>query len=158
TRQSRHAAAYSRSSTLPICDVRSNPIDLSSRLVSAERALAAIRAGRRIYIGTGCAAPRTLLARLEAMEPSPADLELVSFLTTSALPQVAGSPRTRDHHRTFVLGSEAGDLAGSGQQDYVCSCLEEIPRLLPSGRLSIAVASLQFSPTASRGFVSLGVS
>jgi hypothetical protein len=68
--------------TLPICDVQSNPVDLRPRLVSAERALAAIRAGSRIYIGTGCAAPRTLLARLEAMEPGPADLEFVSFLTT----------------------------------------------------------------------------
>src|SRR5262249_32741921 len=56
-------AAYGRSSTLPICDVQSNPTDLGPRLVSAERALTAIRAGSRIYVGTGCAAPRTLLAR-----------------------------------------------------------------------------------------------
>src|SRR5262249_57043244 len=116
---SRHAAAYGRSSTLPICDVQSNPVDLGSRLVSPERALAAIRAGSRIYIGTGCAAPRTLLARLEAMEPGPADLELVSFLTTSGLPQVAGSPRTRYHHRTFFVGIEVRDLAGRGQLDDV---------------------------------------
>jgi hypothetical protein len=47
---------------LPICDVRSNPVDLGPKLGSAERALAAIRAGSRIYIGTGCAAPRALLA------------------------------------------------------------------------------------------------
>ena len=87
---SRHAAAYDRSSTLSICDVWSNSVDLGPKLLSAERALAAIRAGSRIYISTGCAAPRTLLARLEAMEPGPADLEFVSFLTTSALPQVAG--------------------------------------------------------------------
>ena len=143
---------------MPICDVRSNPVDLGSRLVSAERALAAIRAGSRIYIGTGCAAPRTLLARLEAMEPGPADLELVSFLTTSALPQVAGSPRTRYHHRTFFVGSEVRDLAGSGQLEYVPISLEEIPRLLTSGRLPIDVAFLQVSPPDSRGFVSLGVS
>jgi acyl-CoA hydrolase/GNAT superfamily N-acetyltransferase len=143
---------------VPICDVRSNPIDLGSRLVSAERALAAIRAGSRIYIGTGCAAPRTLLARLEAMAPGPADLELVSFLTTSALPQVAGSPRTRYHHRAFFVGSEVRDLAGSGQLDYVPISLEEIPRLLTSGRLPIDVALLQVSPPDSRGFVSLGVS
>jgi hypothetical protein len=34
-----------------------SPFDLAPRLVSAERALAAIQAGSRIYIGTGCAAP-----------------------------------------------------------------------------------------------------
>src|SRR5262249_26074991 len=92
---SRRAAAYDMSSTLPICDVQSNPVDLGPRLVSAERALAAIRAGSRIYVGTGCAAPRTLLARLEAMEPGPADLEVVSFLTSSALPHIPACPRTR---------------------------------------------------------------
>src|SRR5499427_6107181 len=155
---SRHAAAYSRSSTVPICDVRSNPVDLGSRLVSAERALGAIRAGNRIYIGTGCAAPRTLLARLEAMEPGPADLEFVSFLTTSALPQVRGSPRTRYRHRAFFVGSEVRGLAGSGQLDYVPISLEEIPRLLTSGRLPIDVALLQVSSPDARGFVSLGVS
>src|SRR6516225_6416089 len=79
------------------------------------------------------------------MEPGPADLELVSFLTTSALPQVAGSPRTRYHHRTFFVGSEVRDLAGSGQLEYVPISLEEIPRLLTSGRLPIDVAFLQVS-------------
>jgi acyl-CoA hydrolase/RimJ/RimL family protein N-acetyltransferase len=143
---------------LPICDVRSNPVDLTPRLVSAERALAAIRAGSRIYIGTGCAAPRTLLARLETMEPGPADLEFVSFLTTSALPQVAGSPRTRYRHRAFFVGSDVRGLAASGQLDYVPISLEEIPRLLTSGRLPIDVALLQVSSPDARGFVSLGVS
>jgi acyl-CoA hydrolase len=121
------------------------PVDPGPKLVSAERALAAIRAGSRIYIGTGCAAPRTLLARLEAMEPGPADLELVSFLTTSALPQAAGSPRTRHRHRAFFVGSDVRGLAGSGQLDYVPISLEEIPRLLTSGRLPIDVALLQVS-------------
>src|SRR6516164_7223498 len=137
---------------------QNNPVDLGPKLVSAERALAAIRAGNRIYIGTGCAAPRTLLAQLEAMEPGPADLEFVSFLTTSALPQVPGSPRTRYRHRAFFVGSEVRGLAGSGQLDYVPISLEEIPRLLTSGRLPIDVALLQVSSPDARGFVSLGVS
>ena len=47
------------------------PLDLGLKFVSAERALAAIRAGSRIYVGTGCAAPRNLLASLEAMVPPP---------------------------------------------------------------------------------------
>ena len=97
----------------------SNVADLGPKLVSAERALGAIQAGSRVYIGTGCAAPRGLLTRLEVMEPGPADLEFVSFLTTSALPQVGGSPRTRYRHRAFFVGSEVRGLAGSGQLDYV---------------------------------------
>src|SRR5499426_1888671 len=132
--------------------------DLGPKLVSVERALSAIRAGSRVYIGTGCAAPRTLLAQLEAMNPAPADLEFVSFVTTSALPQVEGASRTRYRHRAFFVGSDMRGLAGSGQLDYVPISLEEVPRLLESGRLSIDVALLQVSPPDARGFVSLGVS
>jgi acyl-CoA hydrolase len=86
--------------------VTSRRLDLGPKLVSADRAMSAIRAGSRVYIGTGCAAPRTLLAQLEAMNPGPADLEFVSFLTTSALPQVEGASRTRYRHRAFFVGSE----------------------------------------------------
>ena len=103
------------------------PLDLGSKFVSAERALAAIRAGSRVYIGTGCAAPRTLLTRLEAMDPAPADLEFVSFLTTSALAQVEGASRTHYRHRAFFVGSEMRGLAASGQLDYVPISLEEVP-------------------------------
>ena len=92
------------------------------------------------------------------MEPGPADLEFVSFLTTSALPQAGGSPRTRYRHRAFFVGSEVCGLARSGQLEYVPIRLEEIPRLLTSGRLPIDVALLQVSPPDARGFVSLGVS
>lgn len=45
----------------------------SVRLVSAAQALAAIRPGSRVFLGTGCAAPCRLLAELEAMTPGPAD-------------------------------------------------------------------------------------
>src|SRR5215475_3479462 len=132
--------------------------DLGPKLVSVEQALSAIRAGSRVYIGTGCAAPRTLLAQLEAMNPAPADLEFVSFVTTSALPQVEGASRTRYRHRAFFVGSDLVPLAHNGQLDYVPISLEEVPRLLESGRLSIDVALLQVSPPDARGFVSLGVS
>jgi acyl-CoA hydrolase len=58
----------------------------------------------------------------------------------------------------FCSSSVERCLAGSGQLDYVPISLEEVPRLLTSGRLSIDVALLQVSPPDARGFVSLGVS
>src|SRR5262249_31225451 len=126
--------------------VISKPFDIGPKLVSSARAVSSIRAGSRIYIGTGCAAPRSLLAALEAMQPGPADLEFVSFLTTSALPQVGGASGTPYGHRAFFVGSEMRGLAASGQLDYVPISLEEVPRLLTSGRLPIDVALLQVSP------------
>jgi acyl-CoA hydrolase/RimJ/RimL family protein N-acetyltransferase len=136
----------------------SKPIDIGPKLVSAERAVSAIRDGSRVFIGTGCAAPHSLLAALETMNPRPADLEFVSFLTTSALPQVEGASRTHYRHRAFFVGSEMRSLAGTGQLDYVPISLEEVPLLLTSGRLRIDTALLQVSPPDVWGFVSLGVS
>ena len=97
----------------------SKPFDLGPKFVSAQRALSAVRAGSRVYIGTGCGAPHSLLADLEAMNPRPADLEFVSFVTTSALPQVEGISHTHYRHRVFFVGSEMRSLARSGQLDYV---------------------------------------
>ena len=119
--------------------------------------LSAIRPGSRIFLGTGCAAPRKLLATLEAMSPGPADLEFVSFVTTSALPAGGAASKTRYRYRTFFVGSDVRQ-PGSGQLDYVPISLEEVPKLLAAGRLPIDVALLQVSPPDARGFVSLGVS
>ena len=130
-------------------------IDYHSKLVSLDQALATIRPGSRIYLGTGCAAPRNLLAGLEAMQPGPLDLEFVSFITTSALPPKTGATH---RHRTFFVGSDVQSLVNSGQLDYVPISLEEVPALLASGRLPIDVALLQVSPPDARGYVSLGVS
>src|SRR5262245_44381280 len=127
----------------------------ASKLVSFEQALAMIRPGSRIYLGTGCAAPGDLLAGLEAMQPSPPDLEFVSFVTTHALPPTTCASH---RHRTFFVGSDVQSLVKSGQLDYVPISLEEVPALLASGRLPIDVALLQVSPPDARGYVSLGVS
>ena len=124
-------------------ELRRRTVGLGPKLVGAEQALAAIPPGSRIYLGTGCAAPRHLLTTLEAMRSGPPDLEFVSFVTTSALPEEAGIPRTRYRHRTFFVGSDARRLAGSGQLDYVPISLEDVPELLASGKLPIDVALLR---------------
>src|SRR4051794_15838628 len=130
----------------------------ASKFRSAEQALAAIRPGSRVFLGTGCAAPRSLLAKLEEMSPGRADLEFVSFVTTSCLPVQDGVPTTRSRHRTFFVGSDVRGLACSDQLEYVPICLEAVPELLATGRLPIDVALLQVSSPDARGFVSLGVS
>jgi acyl-CoA hydrolase len=131
---------------------------LGAKLLDARRALAAIKPGSRIYLGTGCAAPRGLIAELETMEGGPADLEFVSFLTTLPSTDRTAPPANRYRHRSFFVGSDIRGLAGSGHLDYVPISLEEVPALLANGRLSIDVALLQVAPPDERGFVSLGVS
>ena len=131
---------------------------LETKLVDASKALQAIKPGDRIYLGTGCAAPRSLIAALETMDPAPADLELLSFLTTLSSPGSPPLPPTRYRHRSFFVGSDIRDLAGVGRLEYVPISLEDVPVLLANGRLPIDVALLQVSPPDERGFVSLGIS
>ena len=132
----------------------------AGKRATLDEAVALVQPGSRVYLGTACAAPRTLLAALEAARPGPADLEFVSFVTTEALPREddGRTPRTRHRHRVFFVGSDVRALAGIGRLDYVPISLEELPALLASGRLPIDVAMLQVSPPDPRGFVSLGVS
>jgi hypothetical protein len=66
---------------------------VGSKYMSAEHALSRIQPGSRVYLGTGCAAPRHLLTTLEKMSPGPADLEFVSFLTTLGFSE----PDSTDH-------------------------------------------------------------
>ena len=128
-------------------------------MVSVAEAVRLIKPGSRVFLGTGCAAPRAILAALETMVPGPPDLEFISFITTDALPRnEAGQPWTRYRHRVFFVGSDVHGLAGTEQLDYVPVSLNELPALLRSGQLAIDVAVLQVSPPDSRGFVSLGIS
>ncbi|WP_119389347.1 GNAT family N-acetyltransferase [Taklimakanibacter lacteus] len=138
-----------------------NPIfaGLAAKLVDARQALAGIKPGSRIYLGTGCAAPRSLITALETMEGGPADLEFVSFLTTlRSGGNVEASAPGRYRHRSFFVGSDIRDLMASGHLDYVPIAIDEVPALLANGRLPIDVAILQVSPPDERGFVSLGIS
>ena len=41
------------------------PENVRRKLVSAEQAVAGIRAGEQVFVGTACATPRTLVAALE---------------------------------------------------------------------------------------------
>jgi NTE family protein len=109
-----------------------NLVDLGPKLVSAERALAKIQAGSRIYIGTGCAAPRKLLARLEAMEP--AEVKIYSGLKSSPLFAGLSSSALND-----ILGRMTARSYTTNQ--YICREGDTSDRmyLLESGAVEVIV-------------------
>ena len=133
--------------------------DPGSKLMSAERALAAIKPGSRVYLGTGCAAPQRLHRQARGDGPG------------SGRPRVRQLPHDimrcprelacRQHATATGRSSSAATCVVSrvsDRLDYVPICLEEVPELLATGRLPIDVALLQVSSPDARGFVSLGVS
>ncbi|MBI5499111.1 MAG: GNAT family N-acetyltransferase [Deltaproteobacteria bacterium] len=129
-----------------------------SRLTSAEAALAAVRPGDHVFVGTACATPRTLVRALENLDRPLDDVQLVHFLTTGAVESGPDGPQTRFGHTVFFVGSDSRELVRQGRADYVPVSLARVPSLIESGRIKIDVALIQVSPPDEHGFVSLGVS
>jgi len=130
---------------------------LGSKLVSAEEAVRVVQPGNRVYVGTACATPVSLVTALEKRTPPPADVELFYFLTSGLARLWADAP-SKFSHRCFFVGTDARALVREGRADYVPISLAHVPQLIANGRLPADVAFLQVSPPDKKGYVSLGIS
>ena len=131
---------------------------LEQRAMSAEKAVAEIQSGERVFVGTGCATPLSLVAALEARAPTVSDVQLVHFLTTGGVARAAGKPVTAFKHRVFFVGSDTRELVRDGRAEYVPISLAQVPSLIGNGRVDVDVALIQVSSPDEHGYVSLGVS
>jgi acyl-CoA hydrolase/GNAT superfamily N-acetyltransferase len=128
------------------------------RLVTPEKAVAKVKAGDQVFIGTACATPRQLVAALENVKSPPPDVTLTYFLTTGAIKNVDGKAQTHYHHRCFFVGSDVRHAAAVGIAEYIPISLSQVPQLITTRRIPIDVAFVQVSPPDAFGFVSLGIS
>jgi acyl-CoA hydrolase/RimJ/RimL family protein N-acetyltransferase len=134
-------------------------VQYRDKILTADRAILAVRDGHRVFIGTACATPRTLVSALEASDRPPADVELIHFLTTNAIQHDEwGRAQTKYRHRTFFVGSDIRAAVAQGLAEYVPIQLSRAAELMERGSLSIDVAMIQVSPPDEFGYVSLGVS
>jgi len=131
----------------------------AGKICTAAQAVAQIRAGEHVFVGSACATPRSLVAALEALRPSPADVELLHFLTDQALRHdAAGQPQTQFRHRSFFVGQDMRAAVRQGLADYVPISLARVPQLMAIGRIPVDVALIQVSMPDEFGYVSLGLS
>jgi acyl-CoA hydrolase/GNAT superfamily N-acetyltransferase len=131
----------------------------ADKLITAEAAARLIKPGHRVFIGTACATPRSLLDALEALSSPPDDVQLTYFLTTdSRRHDAAGGVNTQYKHRVFFVGSEVREAVRQGVAEYVPISIARIPQLIRIGRIPIDVALIQVSAPDEFGYVSLGVS
>jgi acyl-CoA hydrolase/RimJ/RimL family protein N-acetyltransferase len=132
--------------------------DWRSRCVSAEDAVAIVKPGDHVFVGSACATPRALVRALETSERWPADVQLVHFLTDGVVSQLGGEPYTRYQHRVFFVGSDVRQVASSGKVEYIPISVAQVYRLIEFGGLRLDVAFIQVSPPGADGMCSLGVS
>ena len=69
------------------------------RSVSPADAVSLVRPGDRVFVGSACATPRTLVEALEQLDRPPEGVELIHFLTDRI--GVGDPPSTKYRHRVF---------------------------------------------------------
>jgi acyl-CoA hydrolase/GNAT superfamily N-acetyltransferase len=132
---------------------------LEGRLFEAEEAVGMIPSGRRIFLGSGAAAPLKLLRALARPDVGPDDAETVGILTLGDHPLAAPELKDRFRHNALFIGPNMREAVSDGRADYTPIHLHEIPDLFrPGGNLPLDVALVAVSPPDQAGFVSLGVS
>jgi acyl-CoA hydrolase/RimJ/RimL family protein N-acetyltransferase len=127
-------------------------------LMTPEQAVACVRPGQRVFVGTGCAQPQELVSALVKRAGELADVEIVHLLTLGEAPY-AGKELARCFRvNTFFIAENVRDIIQEGLGDYTPIFLSDIPRLFGSGRLPLDVALIQVTPPDEHGQCSLGIS
>ena len=128
------------------------------KVVSAARALEAVRSGDRIWVHEGNATPEPLIQALLARAPELRNVEIVHMLTLGSadytLPEYEGHFR----HNGLFLGQNVRPAVAAGRADYTPIYLSEIEKLFWSGEMPLDVALIQTSPPDEHGYLSLGTS
>jgi len=112
----------------------------------------------RVFIGSGCAAPQTLVKALTDRASEVFDVEVLHILTHGHAPY--SQPELQAHFRqnSFFIGSNVRPAVHAGEADYTPIFLSEIPRLFRERRMHLDIALVQVSPPDRHGFCSYGVS
>lgn len=130
----------------------------AAKITSAAGAIAQIRPGRRILIGSGAAEPVRLVEALARDGHHLADNEIVHLLTLGPAPYIHPDLAARFRHSAFFIGPNVREAVQEGRADFIPVFLSEIPELIRARRVRIDVALIQTSTPDAHGYVSLGVS
>ena len=127
------------------------------RLRTAAEAVARVESGQRVYVGSGCAAPHTLIEALTARAPELENVEIVHHLTLGEAPYIR--PDMAGHFRLndCFVGGNTRDAVNEGRADYVPVHLHEMARLFRRGVLDLDCALIVVSPPDEHGFCSFGI-
>lgn len=129
----------------------------TDRFTTADLAVAVVRPGDRVFVGTACATPRALVSALEHRALDVPGVQLVHFLTDGVTVDFGKGPTSLFHHRVTFVGRDVRDLPPS-MVDYVPISLADVPALFSSRQQPLDVAFVQVAPPDDDGMCSLGVS
>jgi acyl-CoA hydrolase/RimJ/RimL family protein N-acetyltransferase len=131
------------------------PADWRRREVSAAEAVAVVRPGDHVFVGSACATPRMLVQALEQLDAPVPGVTLVHFLTDRVSADTVSSSY---RHRVFYVGQDVRDLVATGEVEYLPLSLPDVPALFRNERIPLDVALVQVAPPDPDGTCSLGIS
>jgi len=137
-------------------------MDLADRypgkVLSGQDAIARIKNGSRIFVGTGCGEPQFLL-RCMVENTAIQDIMVYQMLSYT-LAEYVDDPDflKRFSLKLFFISPEMRRAAFEGKIDYIPAYLSQIPKLFNSQRIGLDVALVQVCPPDHHGYCSLGVS
>ncbi len=123
-----------------------------------EQAVATIRRGDKVFIGSGAAEPQTLVKALIDSAGRLADTRIMHIMTLGVAPYTEEKFTDQFRHNAFFIGANTRQAVAQGRADYTPVFLSEIPALFRTGQIQIDVALIQVSPPDKFGFCSYGVS
>jgi acyl-CoA hydrolase/GNAT superfamily N-acetyltransferase len=130
----------------------------SNMILTAEQAVAKIRPGQRVFIGSGGAQPLHLVQALVARHADLADTQVISSLTLGEAPYAYKELADYFSVNTFFISANVREMIQEGYGAYTPLSLSDIPALFASGEMPIDVALIQVTPPDLQGRCSLGIS
>jgi acetyl-CoA hydrolase len=127
------------------------------RLCTATEAARVVKSGQKVYMGSGCAAPHTLISALTDRAEELQDVEIIHHLTLGEAPYIAGDMKGHFRLNDCFVGANTRDAVNEGRADYVPVHLHEMPRLFRRGEIPLDCAMVVVSPPDEHGFCSFGI-
>ena len=125
------------------------------------QAIAAIRPGQRVFIGSGCGEPQHLVNSLLDRASGFADIEIVRLLSleSSLVAMMAEESHDRIFNvRSIYLGSGQTRSLRANRRFITPIPLSTVPRIFREGHLPLDFALVQVSPPDAYGWMNLGIS
>jgi acyl-CoA hydrolase/GNAT superfamily N-acetyltransferase len=132
-----------------------------AKRTSAKDAIARVRSGKRVFIGSACGEPQRLVKELAAQSGRFTDLEIVRLLSLESAPLTLIAEQGRSDNfniRSFYLGSGVRKGLAESHRFHTPINLSAVPRLFSAHRIPLHAALVQVSPPDDFGWMSLGIS
>ncbi|MBI5250512.1 MAG: GNAT family N-acetyltransferase [Desulfomonile tiedjei] len=128
----------------------------ASKLVPPAEVARKVKNGDRIYVGSMCSEPKTILAALEQSYVE--DVEMLQFIRGTEASRLAAGDWGRFRMKTFCVGGASDESDSMSEYNYIPLYHSQIPAFFRNRRIPIDVAIVQVSEPDRFGRFSLGIS